>query len=387
MNKYLLGENEFDKFYDLYLYSFNRQDSSQRKRVFKERYDHSLSYGIMNGSKLGSGLFSIPFEVNFHGVDYKMNGIGDVMSAPEFGGQGGAGKLMNEALFDMYKNHVTLSYLAPFSFGYYRRFGFEQVFDHTQVEIKSESLPRIKNAEHGHVERISIKGIPDELKKMYLDHNDLGGVNRSKWWWNHMLDKHSDYQAALAYDDDDVLIGYLIYYNQDQTFYIHEWINLNPLSRQLLAKFVIKHQSIFSKFVYESPNPDFKSDILDDPYTTNLTVTPYMMARIVNLGDFLQRYPIQVNSLEKIYFRVKDTLEWNDHTWALEINDGKVKLSDADGEGADLELTIQTLTKAMFGYRNLNSLADYGAVKGDLSKINSLSKVFVSERPQLIDYF
>lgn len=49
MNKYLLGENEFDKFYDLYLYSFNRQDSSQRKRVFKERYDHSLSYGIMNG--------------------------------------------------------------------------------------------------------------------------------------------------------------------------------------------------------------------------------------------------------------------------------------------------------------------------------------------------
>ncbi|WP_177163329.1 sterol carrier protein domain-containing protein, partial [Oenococcus oeni] len=64
-----------------------------------------------------------------------------------------------------------------------------------------------------------------------------------------------------------------------------------------------------------------------------------------------------------------------------------VKLSDADGEGADLELTIQTLTKAMFGYRNLNSLADYGAVKGDLSKINSLSKVFVSERPQLIDYF
>ncbi|WP_227005188.1 GNAT family N-acetyltransferase [Companilactobacillus paralimentarius] len=115
MNKYLLGENEFDKFYDLYLYSFNRQDSLQRKRVFKERYDHSLAYGIMNDSKLGSGLFSIPFEVNFHGIDYKMNGIGDVMSAPEFGGQGGAGKLMNEALSDMYKNHVTLSYLAPFS--------------------------------------------------------------------------------------------------------------------------------------------------------------------------------------------------------------------------------------------------------------------------------
>ncbi|WP_234032557.1 GNAT family N-acetyltransferase [Companilactobacillus bobalius] len=93
MNKYLLGENEFDKFYDLYLYSFNRQDSSQRKRVFKVRIDANKARQIINGSKLAYFLFSIPFEVNFHGVDYKMNGIGDVMSAPEFGGQGGAGKL------------------------------------------------------------------------------------------------------------------------------------------------------------------------------------------------------------------------------------------------------------------------------------------------------
>src|SRR5699024_7114327 len=102
---------------------------------------------------------------------------------------------------------------------------------------------------------------------LYLDNNDLGGVNRAKWWWDHMLDKHSDYRAALAYDDDNVLIGYLIYYDQDQTFYIHEWINLNPLSRQLLAKFVIKHQSIFSSFVYESADPDFKADILENPYS------------------------------------------------------------------------------------------------------------------------
>lgn len=126
---------------------------------------------------------------------------------------------------------------------------------------------------------------------------------------------------------------------------------------------------------------------MEDPYSARVEVTPYMMARIVNLEDFLKRYPIQVDSLEKIYFKVKDTLEWNDHTWALAINNGKVELSNADGEGADLELTIQTLTKAMFGYHNLNSLADYGLVKGDLSKINGLSKVFVSEKPQLIDYF
>jgi len=387
MNKYLLDQDKFDKFYDLYLYSFNREDSEHRKHVFKERYDNSLAYGIMNGEKLGSGMFSIPFDVNFHGIDFKMNGIGDVMSAPEFGGRGGAGTLLKQALADMYKNKVTLSYLAPFSFGYYRQFGYEQVFDHSQVEIQNDRLPRLKNSEHGHVERIDIKDIPDELKKMYLDENHLGGVNRSQWWWDHMLDKHQEYKAALAYDDDEVLIGYLIYYSEAETFYIHEWINLNPLSRHLLLKFVTKHQSIFRNFVYESPDADYKVDNLTDPYSAKLQVTPYMMARIVNLEDFMKRYPIQVKNLSKVFFKVEDSLEWNDHTWSLEIKDGVVSFENADGEGADLELTIQTLTKAMFGYRSLNSLADYGALKGDSSKINALNNVFVQEKPQLIDYF
>lgn len=387
MNKYLLNKDKFDNFYDLYLYSFNRPDSKQRKAIFQERFYHSLVYGIMNGSKLGSGLFSIPFDVNFHGVDFKMNGIGDVMSAPEFGGRGGAAALMKAALTDMYKKNVTLSYLAPFSFGYYRQFGFEQVFDHTKVTIKNTQLPRLKNSETGYVERRKIKDIPESAKTMYFEYNHLGGVVRAKWWWDHMLNKHSDYQIALAYDNDEKLIGYLIYYSQGETFYIHEWINLNPLSQQLLAKFVTKHQSIFTEFVYESPDADLKADLLQDPYTANIQVVPYMMARIVNLEDFLSRYPVKKMNLAKIYFKVTDSLAWNAHTWVLSISDGIVKVAIADDQVADFELSIQDLTKAMFGYRNLNSLANYGFVKGNQEKISQMNDVFVQVKPQLIDYF
>lgn len=387
MNKYLLGENDFNNFYDLYLYSFNHTSSEHRKNVLKERYDNSLVYGIMNGNKLGSSLLSIPFEVNFHGVDFKMNGIGDVMSAPEFGGRGGAGTLMNAALSDMYQNHVTLSYLAPFSFGYYRQFGFEQVFDHTKVTMEAANLPRIKNSEHGHVERMMIKDLPEDVKSMYFGQNHLGGLIRADWWWSHMADKHADYRIALAYDDEDSLIGYLIYYSQAETFHVHEWINLNKLSRDLLSKFVVKHQSIFKNFVYESPDADLKADLLVDPYTANLQVVPYMMARIVNLEDFIRRYPIQKMNLAKVFFKVNDSLDWNNHTWSLAINDGIVDLEIADGEGEDLELDIQSLTKAMFGYRSLSSLAEYGVIQGDKDKILQLDDIFVNIKPQLIDYF
>ena len=41
---------------------------------------------------------------------------------------------------------VTLSYLAPFSYGFYRRFGYEQTFDQTHFEIQTADLPRLKFA-------------------------------------------------------------------------------------------------------------------------------------------------------------------------------------------------------------------------------------------------
>lgn len=387
MNKYLLGEDKFNEFYNLYLYSFNRPDSKQRRIVLKQRYDHSLVYGIMNGNKLGSGLFSIPFEVNFHGVDFNMNGIGDVMSAPEFGGQGGAGTLMRNALTEMYQNKVTLSYLAPFSYGYYRQFGYEQVFDHTRISINNSELPRVKGTDQGHVERFGIKDTPESVKSMYFEQNHLGGLVRAEWWWNHMLDKHSDYEIALAFNDHNVLIGYLIYYNQNETFYIQEWVNTNILSRQLLSKFVTKHQSIFKTFVYESPDPDFKADVFENPNVAKLETVPYMMARIVNLVDFMTRYPVQKMNLSRINFKVNDSLKWNNQVWSLCVNDGIVDFEVAENVTVDFELSIQSLTKAMFGYRNLISLANYGYVTGNIDKIKALNDIFVQSKAQLIDYF
>lgn len=386
MNKYLLDKDKFNQFYELYLYSFNRPDSQQRKSVLKERYDHSNVYGIMNEDKLGSGLFSIPFNVDFHDVDFKMNGIGDVMSAPEFGGRGGASSLMNQALQDMYNDGVTLSYLAPFSFGYYRQFGFEQVFDHTKITIKSSDLPRVKSAQEGFVKRVSITELPVSVKRLYQEKNHLGGMSRADWWWDHMIDKHPEYKLALAYQGNK-LIGYLVYYSEGVNFVIHEWVNSNPLSRQLLLKFVTKHQSIFENFIYESPDADFKADLLENPNSAKLEVIPYMMARIVNLENFLNRYPIQKMNLARINFKVEDSLAWNNHVWSLAINDGVVDLKVADELQPDFSLTIQNLTKAMFGYRTLDSLADFGLVKGDKEKISILSELFVNEKPQLIDYF
>ena len=112
-----------------------------------------------------------------------------------------------------------------------------------------------------------------------------------------------------------------------------------------------------------------------------------MMARIVDLNDFMKRYPVQTLVMPNIYFKVSDDLEWNNHIWQLSIENGVVSFEISDEETPDMEMTIQTLTKAMFGYRSLNSLFELGVVTGDSEKIDQLNDVFVNEKPQLIDYF
>ncbi|WP_238696343.1 GNAT family N-acetyltransferase [Lactiplantibacillus plantarum] len=135
----LTSDADREAFYQLYQYAFNNHDTPARRRFFMDRYQHGWIYGRHDHGQLVSGLYSLPLAVNFHGVTYRMNGIGDVMSAPEYAGQGGAGQLLTTALTEMAANHVTLSYLAPFAYGYYRRFGYEHVFDHAHQVMAAQT--------------------------------------------------------------------------------------------------------------------------------------------------------------------------------------------------------------------------------------------------------
>ena len=162
-----LTKTDLNDFYQLYLYAFTNPDSAERRAFFDHRYQHSEKYGIKYDGRLGSGMLSIPFQVNFHGVKYKMNGIGDVMSYPEYGGHGAITKLMRQAFQDMLANKVALSYLAPFSYKFYRRFGYEEVFDQTIYRVKNTDLPRIRvDSQAGSMERLSLKDAIPYIKEL-----------------------------------------------------------------------------------------------------------------------------------------------------------------------------------------------------------------------------
>jgi predicted acetyltransferase len=83
----------------------------------------------------------------------------------------------------MEANHVTLSYLAPFAYGYYRRFGYEHVFDHAHQVMAASDLPRVKPTDwSGTITRYGNDGLA-QINDFYArqPQNQRGGLIRPAW--------------------------------------------------------------------------------------------------------------------------------------------------------------------------------------------------------------
>ncbi|WP_409022088.1 enhanced intracellular survival protein Eis [Dellaglioa sp. P0083] len=385
MTNMKLDETHFGSYFDLSIYAFNKKVSVQRKSFFRKLYEHSSDWGSVESGKVVSGVINTPFMTHFHGTQFKMGGIGYVASYPEFAGQGSIGQLMNLALDEMYDNGTTLSYLAPFSYPFYRKFGYEATFDQTIYRMNTKDLPRLKVKTIGHVERHRYLDVKEELNKLYQQNqlSQQGGIERPDWWLTYSAEKHPNWEVAVYYNEKNESKGYLVYQRETDEFKIVEWIYQTTESWLQLQSFVLKHQSAYEWFSYESPIGQPFPDVLANPQV-EVTTQPYMMARIVNVDDFLSRYPYQ-QDFSQIVIQVQDsTIHANEGCWQISRIDGETKVEKTENSAPTFTTDIQNLTRSMMGYRTLKHLKQYGFVSGDVTLFDG---ALIKEQPILSDYF
>ncbi|GBG94449.1 acetyltransferase [Ligilactobacillus salitolerans] len=387
----LTSHSDLEQFYQLYLYAFNTADEPRRRKYFFERCKHALIYGIKSSGHVSSGLYSIPFTVDFYGQRFSMNGIGDVATAPEHAGTGGAGTLLQAALDEMWNNQVTLSYLAPFSFAYYRKFGYEQVFSHMQYSLASKDVPVHRRKTGVQVTRRSLKDGVTEAAEFYVQQADAGlkgGLVRDDWWWNYLPLKNN-WQIGLAYDQQDQLQGYVIYELSQTLLTVKEILATTTSALQELTSFIFNHKNSVLQINFDCPDPTYHGDLLADPYSLTSQVVPYMMARIVNLKDFLQRYPYRQKGFTPITLPVFDqNLPQNTGLWQISAAKGQVQVDRTELlSTSTASLTIQQLTKILFGTSSPQLLVKTGQVQLAAKTVADLSKIIVNEPPQMVDYF
>ena len=381
-------------------------------------------FGWFDESNLISQTALYPVQMNIYNTIYKMGYITGVATYPEYAGLGLMNDLIKKVLGIMRESGQSISCLYPYSIPYYRSKGWEIVSDKITFAIKDSQVPKVPKVE-GIVRRVSADN--EDFLNLYHSfalrtHGAL--LRDSLSWEEYWRWEVEDISIALYYDTTGHANGYIVYLLDNDVFKIKEMIWLNQEARYGIWHFINAHQSMFDRIEGANYSNESLAFLLEDGHISE-SIQPYIMARIVDVEQFLHQYPFDHISFDtRFCFIVQDNmLEWNNKVFVLEFrgNDVNLKVLDsiesnesgqldlAQGGGArdttsnlhtqeqhpynqmmppyHVKLSIQTLTTMLLGYKRPSYLRAIERLEADEASLNILEDIIPEGKAYFSDYF
>jgi predicted acetyltransferase len=359
-------------------------------------------WGGFDGEQLVAQVRVRPLRAYVQGRIIEMGGIASVASWPEYRRGGIVASLLIRSLSVMREAGQVISFLAPFSFAFYRRYGWETYTDRKKITIETALLPRIESARvPGQVVRVG--GDVELLSPIYEQYASRfnGMLNRSKEWSKELLERRQG-QIAIYRDELGELQGYIHYQVKNRELFIHELITLNHEAQLGIWRYIANHDSMIQQVVLMAPADDSLPFLLDNPRIKQ-EIEPYFMARVVDIEKLIKQYSFlpsvdrmarwsEVKSI-RLYVHVKDQYaEWNDGLWELTVDaDGSARIRRLELEPsstlAQLSCDIQTLSTLLMGYMRARYLYDIGRLQGDREAAQLLEAIVPVRTTFLSDFF
>ncbi|BBH23454.1 GNAT family acetyltransferase [Paenibacillus baekrokdamisoli] len=382
---------QFEERIALTQFAFQMEMSTEGIEEARASFRPDLEWGVFDEQgRLQSMLTIYPFEVWIQGQAISMGGIASVASWPDSRRQGGVSKLMIHALATMRENGQTISMLAPFSFSFYRKYGYEMVVERKAYTMETAHIPPRVDVP-GHVRLVEkrtelFSGIYEAYASQYS-----GMLKRDDNWWKRKIWSKSG-SAAIYYGESGEAEGYVIYQVTNRTFTVHEWVELTDAARMALWSFAANHDSMIDKLTLTASMDDSLSFLVPNPRFKQ-EVVPYFMSRIVDVTSFVEMYPFSPsNQEEALLLKLSDVhAPWNDGVFRMEFSaKGSARLERMNGTGASLpavQCDIGTLTALLAGNRRPDMLRRVGGLHGDAAAMELLERRIPNRHTHLMDFF
>ncbi|MBP1962675.1 GNAT family N-acetyltransferase [Paenibacillus aceris] len=372
-------------------YELSAEEQAERSRLT----DPKQIWGCFVQEKLAAKLHLLPFHTWLNGQRFAMGGIAGVATWPEYRRNGMVAKLLLQALKVMKEQGQTLSFLAPFKFEFYRKYGWETYIDYLKYEIPVDKLPKFQASEGSSIIRVTRNW--ELLNPIYVQHalRFNGMLERDADWWNNKYFKHKSGMVALYENAHGERTGYVFYHIKEYTATIHEMVFLDEDARRGLWKFIADHDSMITKVEVKAPLDDQLPFLVHDPKFKQEKIT-YFSARIVDVEAFLAQYVFATRkAAEPVYLRISDPhADWNNGVYCLNFTGSGEKAQVtklAEGELPAEELlvncSIQTLTALFMGYQKAGFLARIERLQGSQEPISRLEAAIPKRTTYLADFF
>jgi predicted acetyltransferase len=161
---------------------------------------------VVVDGKVVSCLTVIPAVIQIGSTQVAMGGIGNVSTLPEAQNRGYATALIKDTLQVLRGWGLCTSVLFPFSFSFYRKFGYELGGNQCQYWSRPRNIPAF--AERRHCREATLEDLP-ACATLYAQHSSIRscGLVRDEARWRGLLTNGSH---ALIYERESPE-GYVIY--------------------------------------------------------------------------------------------------------------------------------------------------------------------------------
>jgi len=354
------------------------------------------AFGLFEGGQLRSAMISHEHQMYHDSGAVPVAGIGSVATYPEDRRKGYVRELFAVLFPRMRELGQAFSMLFPFSYPYYRSFGYELAYSINQYTFP---LAQLKPAnDEGSLELV----VPssgritqlDEIKALYhyfAAPRNLAKI-RGEADWTRLVpaEPHKSQEYFYLYRNAaGVAEAYFLYkavpkspYTIDMNVKDLAWRSANGL-KYLLARLALFHPLAVSATL-SLPSDCRLEHHIPDPYTIERTIPSSCMVKVVDAQPALEatRFP----GSGSLVLRVKDdTLDWNNRSFQIEWSGGHTEALPSTRK-PELSLDVRTLAQLLVGYIDGAELVDHGLAESCLSR-GQLAAIFPHKALYQNDHF
>lgn len=352
---------------------------------------------IFEKGHIVSMLQIIPYQVYIGGKIVPMGGIGGVATRADCQRKGYASALMRDSVKQMKGRGLWVSILFPFSYAYYRKFGWE-LCGHRYV-YREFAQDKVIPFEEKELVRFceGKKEIPI-LAKVYTDFAKYQYnlcVMRTKETWLKKITELQNNRAQIYYvEDKNQPIGYFICSDKPLEYgyetVIREYACLNETAYKAMFGFLSQLPTNVAKITLYAPYSPLLWKYFKEPFYPKTSMEPALQFRVVDVKKSLEMrgYPEEANG--KVIFTLSDDCaQWNCGPWKLELEKGNPKVTQITAdEKIDFCCSIQTFSELYCGYRSAEELALVGKLDfKNHSKLDFLNRAFFDKPTYILDFF
>lgn len=376
-----VGREDYDRVLQLMVYCFPWLNGVREKvREFLDRYlsdDTILGYYNESGI-LDAMLFILPFNIYIYGSIFGMGGIATVSSMPEGRHGGRVAELLRGSLQIMRERRQFVSMLGPFSYEFYRKYGWELGFERLNYTIPVERFSEF-GKKKGSVRPFREEDLEtlDFIYTQYAKRHNGCAIRKRFLWTDFVLsDPYQRDMPRYTYlwlDSNNEAKGYIVYSIKEGKMNIHEMIYLDQDAKEGLFWFIFAHQSQIGE-VYWSTSPDERLYLDIANPRVRMELTPGMMFRVVDVREALLNRDYKDIEARFSISITDPNAEWNSRSFSIDIRDGQIDINEC--KTADISCSIQTFSQIFIGYITPEEALAHRKLIADPKAIKEMSKVF-----------